>query len=307
MHGVTTYGTCAMSIYEEKTGAEVGSGGLRHSSQSTEPAAWDGEMEIPDWGEDTGAPPPGVDAVAGPAHRIAEFKAKREKRESVALGAVLNALLVLVALILAGITWLSYDHNPETNPFVTSKNGTITFTSTGTNVYLSMWSSKHAVFSAIVSMPLDLEVFASEVRWADIAARRVPKLVSVGTWAVFAITPLVGLTALDAKFGLWSVLLPAVVLLKLIIWKFEFAVQPGDKHLLLRQSTCVEQETLSTCGFVSSVYPGFVLWCIKDRQWDGKTVGRVGGLMVVLLQLAPVVVLWIKRAKVRRCDYSGGA
>eukprot|EP01043_Picozoa_sp_COSAG02_P070408 COSAG02_NODE_12455_length_1542_cov_1.557173_1_plen_344_part_00 len=307
----------AMSIYEEKTGAEVGSGGLRQSSPGgdgagDEPAGRDGEMEIPDWGEDTGAPPPAgaEDAMpaqlCGPAHHIAEFKAKREKRERVALGTVFNVLLVLVALSFAGIFWLSHNHNPETNPFVKSKNGTITLTSTGTSVHLWLWSSKHTLVSVIVSVPLDLEALASEIRWADIAAGRVPQLVSVCSWAFFVMEPLLGLAGISAKYGLWSVMLPAVVALRLIIWKFEFAVQPGDKHWLLRHSTCLEQYTLSVCGF-ACIYPAFVLWCIKDRQWDGKTVGRFGGLMVMLLQLASVVVWWIKRAKVRRCAHTCAA
>jgi hypothetical protein len=265
-----------------------------------DPHLLDQELVVPDYDNDETAESPA--ASANPAACIAEFKAKREKRERVALGAVFNALLVLVSLSVAGLAWVSYDHNPETNPFVTSKNGTITFTSTGTSVHLLLWSSKQTVVSAIVSVPLDLEAFASEVRWADIAAGRVPQAVSVLTWAFFALVDPLSMGAIYAKFGLWSVLLPAVVLLKLVIWKFEFAVQPGDKHLLLRQSTGVEQYTLSVFAFTCSIYPGFVRWCIKDRQWDGKTVGRFGGLMLMLLQLASVVVWWIKRAKVRRCD-----
>jgi hypothetical protein len=292
-----------MSIYAEKDSVNGADSAVNTVGTVGDPHLLDQELVVPDYDNDETAESPA--ASANPAACIAEFKAKREKRERVALGAVFNALLVLVSLSVAGLAWVSYDHNPETNPFVTSKNGTITFTSTGTSVHLLLWSSKQTVVSAIVSVPLDLEAFASEVRWADIAAGRVPQAVSVLTWAFFALMEtLPSGAAIWAKYGLWSVLLPAVVLLKLVIWKFEFAVQPGDKHLLLRQSTGVEQFTLSVFAFNCSVYPGFVLWCIKDGQWDGKTVGRFGGLMVMLLQLALVVVWWIKRAKVRRCDHT---
>eukprot|EP01043_Picozoa_sp_COSAG02_P087530 COSAG02_NODE_24792_length_677_cov_1.366782_1_plen_118_part_01 len=118
-----------MSIYEEKNGADVGTGGLRQSSRvgfgggGGGEAGQDGEIVIPDWGKDAALTSPGSDAAAGPAQCIAEFKAKREKREGVALGAVLIFLLVFAVSTLVGILMMMYNKNPATNPFYEEVNG----------------------------------------------------------------------------------------------------------------------------------------------------------------------------------------
>jgi hypothetical protein len=304
----------AMSIYEEKNGADVGTGGLRQSSRvgfggggggggGDDEAGQDGEVVIPDWGEDTAPTPPESDAAAGPAQCIAEFKAKREKREGVALGAVLIFLLVVAVSTVVGILMMMYNKNPATNPFFEEVDGSAALTPTGVSIYLALWFCKILVSSAIVSMPLDLEAMASEVRWADIAAGRVPQLVSVGAWAFFIVMEIVGGVGIYLVYGWCSCLLLPLIYLKLAVWKFEFAqepVQPGEKHLLLRQPTCWEFQTLVMGAYACTIYPGFGLWCIHDGQWDGKTVGRFGGLALVLLQWALVVFWWMKRARVRR-------
>ena len=74
-----------MSIYEEKNGADVGTGGLRQSSRvgfgggggDDDEAGQAGEMVIPDWGEDAAPTPPGSDAAAGPRFIKLDLKSRQ--------------------------------------------------------------------------------------------------------------------------------------------------------------------------------------------------------------------------------------
>jgi hypothetical protein len=240
---------------------------------------------------DVGSPgTPGTSGMgASPSERIAEFKATREKREQLALGVVLIFLLFVMIGALVACAWL-YNHPDQL------------YTPTGLLVYIHLFNLQFMCIYAFGSIPLDLEALASEFRWKNIADGRLPGLVSIGAWAFFPVSDVFTVIVLRAKYGWPSVSIVALTEMYLLRWKWEFASAPmhsSDNHLLTRRPTVVEWAAMKAGAWSAGCYPIFDLYCIHDGQWDGRSVGRLGGLVLVLAQWMVCVVWWMKRARVR--------
>jgi hypothetical protein len=259
------------------------------------------ELIIPEYDEGDAESPgtPGAEPT-GPADCIADFKATRERNERLALGVLLNILLLFGITASITITWMMNVHNPDVNPFLQVVNGTARLTSESHMIYTDMFLVRYMVQCLVVSIPLDLEALAGQLRWSDIAAGQVPQLASVGVWALYIFTELFSCISVYGKYGWPSMLVAAISWLRLAVWKFEFAsaVQPGEQHPLTRQSTLLEWLTLMRASWGLLLYPPFELFCIHDGQWDGKSAGRFGGLLLVIVQIALNVLWWMKRGKV---------
>jgi hypothetical protein len=173
-------------------------------------------------------------------------------------------------------------------------NGTVAWTDAGLTLYTGLYGVNVLLYSAIVATPLEHEALAAQLRWRDFAAGKFPSLASVGMWATFtSYGPLWG-WALYLKYGWPSALLPAAVWVRYVIFgRLQFAEAPIEgKHALLRQLTLPEHLTIERLAWGLGPYIAFDLYCIHDGQWDGKTVGRTGGVLLVLSELACVVAWW---------------
>ena len=294
-----------MSIYEPKTPSEGDAGvpsAPPHMGDDRDDAHPNAELIIPEYDEGDDAESPGTQpAAAGPAECIADFKATREKNERLALGVVLNILVFVGITASATIEWMMVDLDPDTNPFREDVNGTARLTQTSYDFYIDLYFIRYLVQCLVVSIPLDLEALAGDLRWSNIAAGEVPQLASVGVCVLFVFTEMFSLGSIRAKFGWPSILPPAILWVRLLVWKFEFArvVQQGDKHPLMRQSTLLEWVAMMRASWNVALYVSFDLFCIHDGQWDGKSVGRFGGFLLVLVQCALNVLWWMKRGRVR--------
>jgi hypothetical protein len=289
-----------MSIYEipptdDRSGVEdAGPAELPHLHGA------DHVLVVPDYIDedgdqaDVGSPgSPGTPGTPGmgasPSERIAKFKATREKREQLALGVVLIFLLFLQIGAIGTAGWL-YRHPDQL------------YTPTGLLVYINLWNLQFMCVYAFQTIPLDLEALASEFRWKNIAAGRVPGLVSIGAWAFFPVSDVFSVIAIRAKYGWPSVSIVALVEMYLLRWKWEFAsapMHPSANHPLMRRPTVVEWTVMKAGAWGAGCYPMFDLYCIHDGQWDGRSVGRLGGFVLVLAQWMVCVVWWMKRARVR--------
>lgn len=301
-----------MSIYEENTGA----GGLRQSSGHPSRVGFGGdpppqggesgepELVVPDYGGgvDAGgddaepAPAPASDPAApttDPSTRIAEFKAKREKRETWGLTIVLNLLVVMHV----GPQLLVHIDDPDVNPFKKYVNGTVQWTPIGTKVYAHIWIVIHFADAAIVSSGLQLEDVVAKFQWSAVAACQVPAT-SVVLWIYFSVAQVVTLGTMYKIYG-WPVLVlfGAMWLRFLVVGGLCFAgepVEPNLRNILMRRPTAYEHRIVMEMTFMVGIYVPFDFYCIKEGQWDGKTVGRAGAMLMVFLELAWVALWWSK-------------
>ena len=191
------------------------------------------------------------------------------------------------------------DLNPSTNPFKEGVNGTLAYTPFGLRVYTDLYAANVWLMCAIVATPLDHEALAAKLRWGDLAAGRLPSPAAVGVWVLFTTyTPLLDLS-IAAKYGWPSAFLPWAIWMRYLIFgHLQFAGAPvAGKHPLLRQLTLPEHLMLERFAWALGPYPAFDLYCIHTGQWDGKTIGRPGGVLLVVTELAVVLVWWVTWAR----------
>jgi hypothetical protein len=296
-----------MSIYAEPAaatgGEDAGSGGLRQSSRVVRVGTGGGganmhEELLPEYAEADPDPASQGDEPA-PGACIAEFKEKREKREIHALGVLLGILLLASIAISIMLQWGQRDLNPSTNPFKEGVNGTLAYTPFGLRVYTDLYAANVWLMCAIVATPLDHQALAAKLRWGDLAAGRLPSPAAVGVWVLFTTyTPLLDLS-IAAKYGWSSAFLPWAIWMRYLIFgRLQFAGAPvAGKHPLLRQLTLPEHLMLERLAWALGPYPAFDLYCIHTGQWDGKTIGRPGGVLLVVTELAVVLLWWVTWAR----------
>eukprot|EP01043_Picozoa_sp_COSAG02_P006869 COSAG02_NODE_200_length_29507_cov_440.183487_14_plen_525_part_00 len=306
-------GGAAMSIYEEKTGADVGAGRLHQSSGvgfgdvggddrdgggSGEP-----ELVVPDYGGGVDAGGNDVEPATAtelsapdtdPSARIAGFKAKREKRETWGLTIVLNVLVVMYVgpqLLAKG--------DPDVNPLKEYVNGTEQWqwTEAGSYVYAAIWPVVHVADAAIVSSGLQLEDVVAKFQWSAVAACQVPAT-SVLLWIYFSVAQVMTILTLYAGYG-WpcGVLFGAMWLRFLVVGGLCFArepVEPNARNILMRRPTAYEHRIMMEMTFMVGYVVPFDFYCINEGQWDGKTAGRAGAMLMVFLELAWVALWWSK-------------
>jgi hypothetical protein len=286
-----------MSIYTENTGADIGAGGLRQSRVGVGGDLQSGdssELVVPDYG---GVDAGGDDAepvpASDPSALIAEFKAKREKHETWGLMVVLTVLVV----IYVGLPALQYVDDPDVNPFKEDINGTVQLTPTGVEVYAYLFPTTHFAEAAIVSSGLPLEDVVAKFQWSVVAAGKVPAT-SVALWIYFAMGQWFTAMALEASYG-W----PSMALFVAVWFRFlvagglcfaEEPVEPNSRNMLMRRPTAYEHRITTEVAFMVSLYVPFDLYCIKEGQWDGKTVGRTGAMLMVFLELAWIALWYFK-------------
>ena len=288
-HNHSSFGTLGtMSIYAEKDSvdvadSDVGTGGLQQSS-GNDPHHLDEELVIPDYDDVETAESPA--APVDPAACIAEFKQKREKHERWALGVILNVFVVISFSAMVLTTWAVRNNDPATNPFKEDINGTVEWTETGYWMYVESFTVNRWVSCAIVSLPLPLEEIAAGFQWTNIAACKFPPIPSLGLWLMFSVAGLPLITTLGSKYGWPSMALVVAMCLRyVIIGRFQFAKEPvhPNRHVLLRPPTMHEHSLLMKMAWLA-VWPVVQLLWIKEGQWDGKTLGRAGGVVLVCLQ-----------------------
>ena len=183
-------------------------------------------------------------------------------------------------------TWAVRDPDPATNPFKEDINGTAEWTETGYWMYVECYAIVRWVSCAVVSLPLPLEEIAAGFQWTDIAACKFPPIPSLGIWLIYSVADLPNIITIGSKYGWPSVVLVVAVWLRyVIIGRFQFAKEPvhPNRHVLLRPPTMHEHAILIRMGWVQA-YPVVGLLWIKAGQWDGKTLGRAGGVVLVCLQ-----------------------
>ena len=288
----------AMSIYESEeknspaamavADSDVGTGGLRQGLFGGDAGSSSRTQE-----ESEDAVVPGDDGPDSVATAITDFKAKREHRERLALGVLLNIMLVVTVTTQVFSQWILHDVNPATNPFREAMNGTATaaLTKVGRAVYTDVYAAQRWVQACIVSMPLDLEAIASDFRWGSgILAGKRPSLASACLWGIFSTIDVVGCYTNGTKYGWPSVFLQLAVFFRYMIFgRLQFAREPqdpGERNPLLRQPTLIEHIVMERIAWSLGDYIAFDMYCIHDGQWDGKTTGKFGGLLMVFLELA---------------------
>eukprot|EP01046_Picozoa_sp_COSAG06_P038691 COSAG06_NODE_4489_length_4208_cov_40.282064_2_plen_478_part_00 len=276
-----------MSIYEENGPADTDKEDVRARRAHTgATSSLDQELVVPDYES--------VE-TADPSVCIAGFKTKREKRERQALAIVVNALVAMRLVAMLVVAAMSHV-GPDANPFQEDVDGTPQFTETGRYVYLGMFVVDRCVQVAIVSSGLPLEDTAAKFRWSAIAARQVPAT-SIALWFYFSATDVQVVIPFIQQYG-WAVMAPelAVIFRYLVVGRFCFAeapVQPNERNILMRRPT-VYEHTIMTCMAFNQAYWIWDLYCIKEGQWDGKTVGRAGAMLQVFLQWAWFAFWWFK-------------
>ena len=297
----------AQSPGEDTASSDVGTGGLRQSSRvlnsiSSGPYAgrksWDMEEELVAVPDSDASP--AAEGTDDPATRIAEFKQKREKHERWGLAAILNVLLLLNIGSMVISQWMLRDHNPQTNPFREDVNGTSHFTESGLQWYSDTWAVLRWAQAGVVALPLPLEEIAAEFKWSTIIQGKAPPITSMGLWLSFTVPYLSSIYSLSVKYGWPAVAAPLIMWLRYLVFgRFQFVKVPNvSRSLLFREQTLFEHVILMRLCW-SMMYPTFDLMCIREGQWDGKTVGRAGGTAMVLLQYTYVVFAWSKWGKVR--------
>eukprot|EP01046_Picozoa_sp_COSAG06_P042398 COSAG06_NODE_5396_length_3507_cov_4.848298_4_plen_275_part_00 len=265
--------------------SDVGTG-LQQSSgnDGNDPHLLDEELVIPDYDDAETAESPA--APVDPAACIAEFKQKREKHERWALGVILNVFVVIWIGSMVLTTWAVRDNDPATNPFKEDINGTAELTETGHWMYVESFAIMRWLACAVVSLPLPLEEIAAGFQWTNIAACKFPPIPSLGMWLIYSIADLPTIASIGSIYGWPSVAVVVVMWLRyVIVGRFQFAKEPvhPNRHVLLRPPTMHEHAILIKIGWLQ-IYPVMDLLCIKAGQWDGKTLGRVGGVVLVCLK-----------------------
>jgi hypothetical protein len=160
--------------------------------------------------------------------------------------------------------------------------------------------------SVIASLGLPLEAWASEVAWMDIArTRRLPSAASLSLYMMQPYMSFASVVGIVKKYGWPSKAGHIVILLQwVLVGRCQFAAEPGTARPWMRRTTYVEFCVMLWATNVFTLYLPFHLYCIHDGQWDGKVVGRLGGVFMVLLELT-VGVVWF--AKYGRLAFSPGA
>jgi hypothetical protein len=289
--------------------ADVGTGGLhvRQSSRvmsSAKPPHDDNLLATAETGE-TASPASDESALST---RIAAFKHARAQRKQRALAVLLNLSLVVLVVALGVGYWTSFTSNTEISYTELRPDGTLIHKKTplGEDLYWAGIGMDFIIPSLIASLDLPLEALASEVTWVKIMrTRRLPSAAALSLYAMQPYLACTGVAGIVKKFG-WPSKAGAIALI--LHWVFvgrcQFAAEPGAGNLLMRRTTYVEFCVMYWTSNVFTLYFFFHIYCIHDGQWDGKTIGKAGGVLMVLLELA-VGVMWF--AKYARFVFSPGA
>eukprot|EP01046_Picozoa_sp_COSAG06_P056466 COSAG06_NODE_10690_length_1635_cov_2.582031_1_plen_399_part_10 len=288
-----------MSIYAEKDSVDGTDSAVNAVGTVGDPHLdLDQELVVPDYDDDdddakTAESSP--QAPADPAACIAEFKAKREKHERWALAVILNVFIIAdmgAMLLLQLAVW---NPDADTNPFKEVVNGTLQYTEDGFQWYSYMFAVDWWAYAAVYSTPVPLDEIAAGFQWSGIAARQMPSPQSIGVWTMMAISELSNVNVMYGVYGWPTIALHVAMWFRfLVLGRLNFANEPvKGRNILLRQPTAYEHVLLMKACWML-VYIIFDLFCIKDGQWDGKTVGRAGATLMVFLECAVLVLWWFK-------------
>eukprot|EP01043_Picozoa_sp_COSAG02_P067962 COSAG02_NODE_11112_length_1791_cov_1.624704_1_plen_451_part_01 len=284
-----------MSIYAEKNSVNGVNSDDNTVGTVGDPHLLVQELVVPDYDDDAETAESSPRAPADPAACIAEFKAKREKHERWALAVILNVCLIAFVgpMLLAGLA--VWNPDADTNPFKELVNGTLQWTEDGYQWYGYMFALKAVPQAAVVSGPLPLDEIAASFQWSGIAACQIPGPQSIGVWTFFALAELQMAITIGGSYGWPSVALIFAMWLRFLVFgRLTFAKEPiKGRNILLRKPTAYEH-CLMMAMCTLPEYIIFDIFCIKDGQWDGKTVGRAGATLMVFLECAWLVLWWFK-------------
>jgi hypothetical protein len=212
------------------------------------------------------------------------------------LAVILNVFLIanMGSTLLATLAVRNPD--ADTNPFKEVVNGTLQWTEDGLQWYTYMFGLKNWAQASFFSTPLPLDEIAASFQWSGIAARQMPGPQSIAVWMTFALADLPNMASTGRIYGWPSVaLLVAMWVRFLVFGRLNFAKEPvKGRNILLRQPTAYEHCLMSQACWFSTMYITSDIFCIKDGQWDGKTVGRAGAMLMVFLECAYLVLWWFK-------------
>jgi hypothetical protein len=283
-----------MSIYAERDSVDGADSAVNTVGTVGDPHLLDQELVVPDYDDEaeTAEPPA---APTDPAACIADFKAKREKHERWALAVILNAFLIANMGSMLLTTLAVRNPDADTNPFKEVVNGTLQWTEDGLQWYTHMFGLKNWAQASFFSTPLPLDEIAASFQWSGIAARQIPGPQSIGVWMFVALGELPNLATIGGSYGWPSVALVVAMWVRFLVFgRLNFAKEPiKGRNILLRKPTAYEHEIMMMMCWVN-IYPIFDLFCIKGGQWDGKTVGRAGAILMVFLECAWLVLWWFK-------------
>ena len=118
---------------------------------------------------------------------------------------------------------------------------------------------------------------------------------SIVLWIFFALADSQTVIAVAGVYGWPSVALVVAMGVRFLVFgRLTFAKEPvKGRNILLRQPTAYEHRLMIMVCWIS-LYPISDLFCIKGGQWDGKTVGRAGAILMVFLECAYLVLWWFK-------------
>jgi hypothetical protein len=283
-----------MSIYAERDSVDGADSAVNTVGTVGDPHLLDQELVVPDYDDDAetaGSPA----APADPAACIAEFKAKREKHERWALAVILNVFLIvnMGSVLLATVAVRNPD--ADTNPFKELVNGTVQWTEDGFHWHSDLYGVSRWAQAAVYSSPLPLDEIAAGFQWSGIAAREMPGPQSIVLWIFFALADSQTVIAVAGPYGWPSVALVVAMWIRFLVFgRLTFAKEPvKGRNILLRQPTAYEHRLMIMVCWIS-LYPISDLFCINGGQWDGKTVGRAGAMLMVFLEYAYLVLWWFK-------------